>query len=286
MKYIIFILIIIGVVIYIFSAENNKNSNYIYNTKTKEYISYKQFINDLKNYDITFFGELHNNTFCHNMELKIFKSLNNDSIKTALGLEMFERDVQQFLNDYLQSKISIKDFIDHSRPWGNYNSDYKPLVEFAKSMNLPVIAANIPRRIASTVSQFGEEKINKNDSLFYNTPYKDCPEYKEKFMQTMKGITQSGTPMAKMHNPDNIFLAQLYKDATMAFSINEFMQKNKNYRLFFVCGEFHSNYHLGTIEQLNHINNNYKIVNISYTDSIQNIDKNKSDYIIIEELYK
>ena len=61
-------------------------------------------------------------------------------------MEMFERDAQIVLDEYLNDLITEKKFLDDSRPWENYKTDYRPLVEFARVNKLNVIAANAPRR--------------------------------------------------------------------------------------------------------------------------------------------
>eukprot|EP00775_Hariotina_reticulata_P008190 gene8190-8381_t len=63
-----------------------------------------------------------------------------------LTLEMFERDVQQVLDEYICGAIRLSDLMKDSRPWPNFNQDYLPLVELCKALQLPVIAANAPRR--------------------------------------------------------------------------------------------------------------------------------------------
>ena len=51
----------------------------------------------------------------------------------ALSLEMFERDVQTVLDEYLAGLISERHFLLSSRPWKNYETDYRPLVEYARA---------------------------------------------------------------------------------------------------------------------------------------------------------
>ena len=42
-----------------------------------------------------------------------------------------------------------------SRPWPRYATDYRSLVEMAKAQGWPVVAANVPRRHASSVTKTG-----------------------------------------------------------------------------------------------------------------------------------
>src|SRR3954467_8455063 len=71
-------------------------------------------------------------------------------------MEMFERDVQIVLDEYLSDLITEQHFLASSRPWGNYKTDYRPLVELAKEKHLDVIAANAPRRYVNMVSRADE----------------------------------------------------------------------------------------------------------------------------------
>lgn len=75
--------------------------------------------------------------------------------RVVLSLEMFERDVQHVLDEYLSGTVPERDLRD-ARPWPNYVSDYRPLVEFAKSNGLSVVAANAPRRYVSIAGRRGE----------------------------------------------------------------------------------------------------------------------------------
>ena len=45
------------------------------------------------------------------------------------------------------------DLMQDARPWANYETDYAPLVHFAKDVGMPVIAANAPRRYVGAVGR-------------------------------------------------------------------------------------------------------------------------------------
>jgi uncharacterized iron-regulated protein len=82
------------------------------------------------------------------------------SRKAVLSLEMFERDVQTVINEYLKNQITETHFLAASRPWANYKTDYRPLVEFAKEKNLEVVAANAPRRYVNMVTRLGRASLD------------------------------------------------------------------------------------------------------------------------------
>ncbi len=100
----------------------------------------KDSIDILMDYEAIFIGEEHGSRVSHRAELTILKGLAKRDSNLVLALEMFERDVQDILDAYLKGKISEKKFLKQSRPWPNYQKDYRPLIEFAKKKGMPVIA--------------------------------------------------------------------------------------------------------------------------------------------------
>ncbi|GIL78700.1 hypothetical protein Vretimale_400 [Volvox reticuliferus] len=78
----------------------------------------------------------------------------------ALSLEMFERDVQDVMNEYLAGTATEADLLKDARPWPNYASDYRPLVLAAKEAEAPVVCANAPRRYVGLVSRSGSGALS------------------------------------------------------------------------------------------------------------------------------
>jgi uncharacterized iron-regulated protein len=68
---------------------------------------------------------------------------------------MFERDVQDPLLHFGMGHMEEAEFLKASRPWPRYATDYKPLVDFAVQHKWPIVAANIPRPIASEIAKTG-----------------------------------------------------------------------------------------------------------------------------------
>ena len=89
--------------------------------------------------DVVLFGEYHNNAIAHWLQLSVTKDL-FEKRKLTLGAEMFERDNQQALDNYLQGKINAKGLDSSARLWKNYPTDYAPLVNFSKENNIPFTA--------------------------------------------------------------------------------------------------------------------------------------------------
>lgn len=111
--------------------------------------------------EVIFVGENHNDPVAHHLEHEILAAVHRAKGKVALSLEMFECDVQPVLDGYLAGLFTESHFLKSSRPWPRYDSDYRPMVEYAKENGLPVIAANAPRRIVNLVSRKGPEALKE-----------------------------------------------------------------------------------------------------------------------------
>src|SRR6185436_2709635 len=162
-----------------------------------------------------------------------------------LSFEMIERDAQQKLDRYLAGEIDEKGFLSKTRPWPNYREHYRPMVELAKSRHLPVIAANVPRPLASRVSHEGLEPVAREP--FMPREVSAAPgDYWTRFASVM------GKPADPSDRGLSLwFLAQCVKDEAMAESIELALCKRPTPRIVIhYCGHFHSDYRLGTVERL------------------------------------
>ena len=266
-------------------AQEDMGSHYkIYDTRTKQIITFDKIIIDMADADVLFFGEEHNDSAAHHLEDKIFRALHAQyGEKVVLSMEMFETDGQLVLNEYLANTIDEARFSRDIRLWNNYK-DYRPMIEYAKQNKIPVIAANPPRRYVNLVTRRGMRSLDSlsKDAKKYRPPlpYDTLSgRYREKFMDIMKGSPGSSS--------QNIYYSQSLWDAGMAYSIYSFLKKNKRKKVFHCVGGFHTEEKLGTTAQLQMRNRKLKILNISsFRDpSFNNPDwekfSSRGDYIII-----
>jgi uncharacterized iron-regulated protein len=241
--------------------------------------------------DVVFLGENHDDATAHALQLQIFKAVNEKygkDRKIALSMEMFERDTQIIVNEYLNNLISESHFMLSSRPWNNYKQDYRPLVEVAKEQKLPVIAANAPRRYVNMVSRNGRESLNslspEAKKWLAPLPYNQASQkYSDKFKALMGGSAESNMGINKILDSQTLW------DTTMAFSISEFLKANKNPLVVQLNGSFHSENRLGTAEQLLNFRPKTKVlvVTMRYEDDFTKFDKSKhenlGDFVILTD---
>ena len=281
MKYIIVILIII-MNITILSAEEYR----IVDSRTGKTLSLQQMANELKKYDLIFFGEDHDNATLHKLERELVPLLDTKR-ELILSLEMFERDVQSDLDAYIEGWLTEDEFLAKSRPWSNYKDDYRPLIEYAKQKKLTVIAANIPRSIAGKMARTGPDftdTLPEEDKKWLpnKISYPD-DSYKKAFLETLENMH---SPMMN-NNPDWLYQAQCLKDETMAESIVNASKMKPKARVLHFNGDFHSRYFSGTVSRVQEILPKMKIAVISpsYSENWQTAnltaeEKNAGTYII------
>jgi len=234
-----------------------------YNKKGKA-LKFEKVVQQASQYDVVLFGELHDNSMVHWLELRLEKALyNKKKNNLIIGAEMFERDNQQQLNQYLSGRLEAKVLKDSMRLWPNYETDYRPLVDFAKENQLPFIATNIPRRYASFVAKQGLDTLNtissKEKEYMMKLPVEvslETPGYEE--MKTLMGEHAGNKIM-------NFISAQAVKDATMAESINSHIRPNTLFLHF--AGDYHSKEYGGIYWYLKKLNPNLKIAIITITES-------------------
>jgi uncharacterized iron-regulated protein len=229
---------------------------------TGEVANYNQMIKDLANSDMVFFGEYHTNPISHWMQLEMSKSLFDIKGEELLfGAEMFESGNQLVLNEYLKGLYPEDKMIPEiTQMWGNYQTDYKPLVEFAKDNSLRFIATNIPRRYASMINKMGIDALKELSPKALALIGPDLNKY---FDPTVKAYAEMADNMGGHIPPNmlNIQTAQAAKDATMAhFSLKNFYTGNL---LFHFEGSYHSNYGQGIIWWINKIQPGLKLKSIT-----------------------
>lgn len=262
------------------SFKNDKPAYQLYDKQGNQ-IVYSEMINKIKNADIIFFGELHDNPISHWMEKQVTKDMYKQRKNNLiLGAEMFEADNQLILNEYLNGYCNTKTFEEEARLWPNYKTDYKPLIEFTKKNKLKFIATNIPRRYASLVHSKGFEGLNdlSNDAKKYIAP---LPINYDPNVNCYKQMMNMGGAM-QAHINKNFPKAQAVKDATMAHFILQNRQKGKLFIHY--NGSYHSDNYEGIVWHLKQQNKNLNIVTITTVlqkniDVLEDENKNTADFI-------
>lgn len=236
--------------------------------------------------DVVFIGEEHGNPAAHHLELELLNRLHAACSDEAAGrprrdlvlaMEMFERDIQGVVDEYLADLITERHFLRASRPWPAYRRDYRPLVETAKARGIPVKAANAPARHVNRVARLGRASLEALPPasrawlppLPYGLP---SDEYREKFKAFWEaaqaegpghgpgGDSPAGKPAPAPVPPEaeaeardgfeRMLDAQSLWDAAMAWSLAEVLEERPGALALHINGKFHSESGLGIPDHL------------------------------------
>jgi len=269
-------LLLSGFFILFTAYAQNKPAYILYNASGKK-ISYQKMLRTLQQKDIVLFGELHNNPISHWLQLEVTKEL-KQSRSLVLGAEMFEQDNQPALDLYLNGKLSRKGLDSMTRLWKNYNTDYAPLVNFAKENNIAFAATNVPRRYASMVAK-GGFAVLVTISAKEKTWIAPLPIA---YDATLPGYKNMLTMMPG-HGGENLPRAQAIKDATMAHFILQYYKPGSLFIHY--NGAYHSENYEGIVWYLKQSKpelNTGTITTVSQKDihGLLKENKHKADFII------
>jgi uncharacterized iron-regulated protein len=228
----------------------------VYDTRRNAFTDFEQMVAELARADVVIVGEQHDDPNTHRLEAALLEGLARRQARVTLSLEMFERDVQPSLDAYLAGTVPEDQFLKNARPWPRYGSDYRPLVEFAKARHWPVVASNVPRRIAAEVAKSGREAIDLLDASSRALAAHDveCPHdtYFNRFSEEMGGHSPPATSGAAKDTKERYYWAQCVKDETMAEAIAAAFGKQDGRPgvVVHVTGAFHAEFGAGTAERV------------------------------------
>lgn len=269
----------------------------VFDTRKKTFTDFEAMLADLARADVVLVGEQHDDPNTHRLEAAVLQGLLRRGVGVTLSLEMFERDAQAPLDAYLAGTMSEEEFLKASRPWPRYATDYRPMVEMAKAHRWPIVAANVPRRLAADVSKSGTDALDKlpaEDRPLFSHDLQ-CPRdgYYDRFAEQMGGHPGSGTDQKAQDDQratvERYYWAQCLKDETMAESIAGAFEK-QNARpgtIVHYTGAFHSDFGQGTAERVRRRlpGRRVAIVSMVPTGDLDTIDMDdddvkRADYVV------
>ena len=221
----------------------------VFDSAKAQFTDFESMVADIAHADVVFLGEQHDSAPGHRLELAVLEGLARRRGDVILGLEMFERDVQEPLGHFSMGHIPESDFLQAARPWPRYLTDYKPSVDFAIAHDWTVIATNAPQSIVSEVSKGGMDVLktkSANDRKLVAADVECAPDsdYHARFVTAM-----ADHPVGDGQSMDRIYQAQCVRDETMGESIAQAWQVGAlagKPLVVHLNGGFHSDFHEGT----------------------------------------
>ncbi|HSL21750.1 MAG TPA: ChaN family lipoprotein [Vicinamibacterales bacterium] len=258
----------------------------VFDSRKKKFSDFEAMLSELARADVVFVGEQHDDRNTHRLEAALLEGLLRRRGRLTLSLEMFERDAQPALSQYLEGTLGEEEFLKQSRPWPRYASDYRPLLEFAKAHGWPVVAANVPRRLASQVAKEGLATIDKlsPQDRAYVAQSIECPadSYRKRFVETINQHPLPGSdkmsPEERRALDERFYQAQCIKDETMAEAIVAARNEGRDLVVHY-NGAFHSDFAEGTASRVRRRLKDARVVVVSMlpVDDLDALKPDKED---------
>ena len=241
---------------------------------------YKKLLKDLRGADVVLFGESHNDALGHWLQNELIRAWKaQDDRPLHLGMEMFEADQQDALDQYVAGKLEAKDLDKVGEGlWPNFATDYQPIVQWAASNGVTVTGTNVPRPYARLVFKEGFEALAETP----DESGKSYAPYPIPYDPELKAYKEMLDMMGGGHGGANFPKAQAIKDATMAHRISQRLQPGE--RLFHLNGSFHSDFQQGIYWYLKNYRPELKIVTVTMIEQkglkdLEEENKDRADYI-------
>src|SRR4028118_1674358 len=156
-------------------------------------LTQQQISQELVKANAVYLGETHNSPEDHKAQLEILQALHQQNRKIAIAMEMFQRPIQDapalhqqnrkfaspmdifqrpfqyVLDQYLAGKITETQLVEQSeyeKRWGFPWENYAPLLGFAKTNQLPVLALNTPTEVTRKVARNGLESLTTDERRY------------------------------------------------------------------------------------------------------------------------
>jgi uncharacterized iron-regulated protein len=225
----------------------------VHETQSMQSVDFEDMLDALASRQVVLVGETHLDDNTHRLETAMLEGLaRRKPGKVVLALEMFQRDVQPVLDAYLQGEIDEATFRARARPWPNYDTGYRPLIELARAQGIPVVAANLPADLQRDFAMKGEKAKSaltpEQRAVFPREVIAPHDAYWVRLGQTLRdhfhGHDPSASPRERAYSVQNLW------DNSMAEATVDALQADPERTVVLIAGAFHVEYGHGLAHQI------------------------------------
>ncbi len=204
--------------------------------------SNQEFLPTLKQADVIYLGETHTDVADHVAQLEIITEMHQARGDIAIGLEMFQRPFQSVLDQYIAGAITEADLIEQSEyetRWGFDWELYAPIIRYAQTNQIPLIALNTPKEVTRKVAKQGLASLTGED-LKYIPPIDQIDTSDENYQAMVAQVfSHHGGHGHSGPSFENFFAAQVLWDETMAEAVANYVTAFPDTQVIVLAGEGH-----------------------------------------------
>lgn len=201
-------------------------------------ITFDELADELRASRVIYIGERHDRYEHHLNQLALLRALHQRHPDLSIGVEWFQQPFQPVIDQYLAGDISEAQMLADTQYLDRWGYDYRmlrPILEFAKTENIPVIALNADVAITRKIGQSGLASLSESERA--QLPATITPPPAEE-MAMLKEIF-SHHPEASSEDLTNFITVQRVWDLTMANAIVDHLKPHPNRKMVVYAGDGH-----------------------------------------------
>lgn len=192
---------------------------------------------DLLQAKVVFVGEFHDQRDHHILQLNIIKELYRQGAELAIGLEMFDIEKQQTLDEWGSGQLPLQEFVTkYSKGWSINWAEYDAIMLFARNNRIPLVALDAPPAIVRLVTHGGSAALGQE--ALKRLPAGVSTLISPSYRKFMSHAFQTHTIPGSMF--DNFCAAQGLRNSTMAKTITGYLARHPNRRMVVIAGTGHA----------------------------------------------
>lgn len=197
----------------------------VWDVQSGRAIAFDEWVQVLVVQDVIYLGEEHRNHWHIEAAVKVLQAMIDRGRHPFLAMEMFGWDGQPGLTEYVMRREVERDqFLKDAhweQNWGGTFQDYEPLVAFARSRQLPLLALNPPRPLVRKVATQGWTKaIDDPEMMTWGMKQESIvedPAYRGVILKQLQ-LCHGGLPEDAY---ERMYEASMFRDEGMAKTIVE-----------------------------------------------------------------
>jgi len=205
---------------------------------TRNPLSLESIVPMLAEKRVVFVGETHDRYDHHLNQLAVIQALYARDPLLAIGLEFFQTSVQAVLDDYVAGKIDEQTFLEKTEYYDRWQYDYRlyrPIINFARDNQIPLVALNLPTEITKKVGKKGFAGLSEKEKRWLPESIdREVPGYRERIESVFHGH-----PGMEKRNIDFFIEAQLLWDEGMAEQAAKYLKENPSRKMVILAGAGH-----------------------------------------------
>ncbi len=227
---------------------------------------------------VVFVGETHNRFDHHLNQLEIIRRLHQIHPDLAIGMEFFQQPFQPYLDEFVAGNLSEDEFLKRTEYYERWKYDYRlyrPILEYARDNNIPLIALNVPREITEKVGASGIAQLSAEDKKAIP---KEIDRSDEVYRERLNSVFKMH-PHSDQKNFEHFLEAQLLWDEGMAERAAQFLKENPDKHMVILAGSGHLTYGSGIPKRLIRRTNVSSAIVLNA--GLGDIDPDMADFVLL-----